>query len=200
MAEALHRVGIFGGTFDPVHLGHLVAAEQAREQARLDQVAFVPAARPPHKMERSLTPFGHRVEMLSLAVAGHSAFRVEELERDRPGPSYTVDTLEELHRTLPDAELALVLGADCLPDLKTWREPERIGRLAEIVLVPRPGIATAEEEAATPIRIGTTVKMPLVDISSHDIRQRVSERRSIRYLVPRAVECYIETHSLYRSE
>ena len=194
------RIGVFGGTFDPVHLGHLIAAEQAREQARLDQIAFVPAARPPHKMERSLTPFAHRVEMLSLAIAGHPAFRVEELERDRPGPCYTVDTLEELHRSSPDAELALVLGADCLPDLTTWREPERIGRLAEIVLVPRPGVTVAQEKTATSIRIGTTVEMPLVDISSHDIRQRVSARRSIRYLVPRAVECYIESHSLYRSE
>jgi nicotinate-nucleotide adenylyltransferase len=194
------RIGVFGGTFDPAHLGHLVAAEQAREQARLDQVAFVPAARPPHKMERSLTPFGHRVEMLSLAIAGHPAFRVEELERDRPGPSYTVDTLEELHQRLPDAELALVLGADCLPDLTTWREPERIGQLAEIVLVPRPGVAVAQEKTVTPIRIGTIIEMPLVDISSHDIRQRVSARRSIRYLVPRAVECYIESHLLYRSE
>ena len=118
----------------------------------------------------------------------------------RPGPSYTVDTLEELHRRLPDAELALVLGADCLPELTTWRAPERIERLAEIVLVPRPGITAPEEQTATPIRIGTIVEMPLVDISSHDIRQRVSARRSIRYLVPRAVECYIETHSLYRSE
>src|SRR5262245_54450484 len=110
------RLGIFGGTFDPVHFGHLILAEQAREQGRLDQVLFVPAARPPHKEERALTPFAQRVEMLNLAIAGHAAFRIEELERDRPGPSYTVDTLEELRRRQPDAELWLIVGSDMLND------------------------------------------------------------------------------------
>ena len=112
----MQRIGIFGGTFDPVHLGHLIMAEQAREQAGLDQVWFVPAARPPHKLDRPLTAFHHRVEMLALAVAGHSAFRVNELEKDRSGPSYTVDTLEELHRRHPDTAMHLLLGSDNLPD------------------------------------------------------------------------------------
>src|ERR1700731_536182 len=124
------RIGVFGGTFDPVHLGHLIAAEQAREQARLDQVVFVPAARPPHKPRESLAPFGQRAEMLALAIAGHAAFRLDDLEKDRPGPSYTADTLEELHRRQPDASFALILGADCLPELATWRDPGRIGHLA----------------------------------------------------------------------
>src|SRR5437870_4749134 len=106
------RLGIFGGTFDPVHLGHLILAEEAREQGRLEQVLFVPAARPPHKQEQPLTPFAQRVEMLSLALAGNPAFRIEQLERDRPGPSYTVDTLEELRRRQPDAELWLIVGSD----------------------------------------------------------------------------------------
>src|SRR5882724_7414993 len=105
------RVGIFGGTFDPVHLAHLVLAEQCREQGRLDEVRFVVAARPPHKSQ-VLTPFAQRVEMLSLAVSGQPAFRVEEVERDRPGPSYTADTLEELHRRDPSAELVLIIGSD----------------------------------------------------------------------------------------
>src|SRR5438045_5686778 len=106
------RIGVFGGTFDPVHLAHLIVAEQCREQARLERVLFVPAARPPHKPERVLTPFERRVEMLALAVAGQPAFQVDELEKDRPGPSYTVDTLEALRAKFPDAELCLVMGGD----------------------------------------------------------------------------------------
>src|SRR5438309_1338792 len=120
------RVGVFGGTFDPVHQGHLILAEQCREQARLDQVWFIPAARPPHKQDQPLTAFSHRVEMLALAIAGQPAFRIDDLERARPGPSYTADTLAELHQHHPDAELLLMLGADCLPDLSHWYEPERI--------------------------------------------------------------------------
>jgi nicotinate-nucleotide adenylyltransferase len=191
-------IGVFGGTFDPVHLGHLVAAEQSREQARLDEVLFVPAARPPHKSRESLSPFGQRAEMLALAIAGHPAFRLEELEKDRPGPSYTADTLEELHRSQPDARFALILGADCLPELAGWRDPGRIGNLAEIIVVPRAGNEPAKQLVPRSVNIRTTLEMPLIEISSHDIRRRVAQGRSIRYLVPRAVECYIETHGLYR--
>jgi nicotinate-nucleotide adenylyltransferase len=191
-------IGVFGGTFDPVHLGHLIAAEQAREQARLDEVVFVPAARPPHKPRESLAPFGQRAEMLALAIAGHPAFRLDDLEKDRPGPSYTADTLEELHRRHPDASFALILGADCLPELATWRDPGRIGHLAEIIVVPRAGTGPAERSVPPSVKIKTILEMPLIDIASHDVRRRVAEGRSIRYLVPRAVECYIETHGLYR--
>jgi nicotinate-nucleotide adenylyltransferase len=192
------QIGVFGGTFDPVHLGHLIAAEQAREQARLDQVVFVPAARPPHKTRESLAPFGQRAEMLALAIAGHPPFRLDDLEKDRPGPSYTADTLEELHRRQPDASFALILGADCLPELATWRDPGRIGHLAEMIIVPRSGTSPAERSVPPSVKIKTILEMPLIGISSHDVRRRVAEGRSIRYLVPRAVECYIETHRLYR--
>jgi nicotinate-nucleotide adenylyltransferase len=191
-------IGVFGGTFDPVHLGHLIAAEQAREQARLDQVVFVPAARPPHKQRESPAPFGQRAEMLALAIAGHPAFRLDELEKDRPGPSYTADTLEELHRRQPDASFALILGADCLPELATWRDPGRIGHLADIIVVPRSPTSPAAQNVPHSVKIKTTLEMPLIGISSHDIRRRVAEGRNIRYLVPRAVQCYIETHGLYR--
>ena len=133
------RIGVFGGTFDPVHLGHLILAEQAREQAQLDQVWFVPAARPPHKPDRALTALHHRVEMLALAVAGQPAFVINELEKDRPGPSYTVETLQELHRRHADIDWHLLVGADCLPDLPTWREPVRIAELARLVIPARPG-------------------------------------------------------------
>src|SRR6516225_5688584 len=120
------RIGVFGGTFDPVHLGHLILAEQCREQAKLDQVLFVPAARPPHKQDQSLTPFAHRVDMLRLAVAGHPVFQIDELEKNRSGLSYTADTLEELHRREPEGELWLMVGSDCLPDIPGWHEPARM--------------------------------------------------------------------------
>src|SRR5579862_1416802 len=126
------RIGIFGGTFDPVHLGHLISAEQAREQAQLDQVWFVPSARPPHKLEQPITPFERRVEMLQLALAGQPNFVVDLIEKDRPGPSFTVDTLADLKRTHSRDEFFLILGADCLADFHTWRQPERILELATL--------------------------------------------------------------------
>src|SRR5581483_2585790 len=136
--ERTMRIGVFGGTFDPVHLGHLIVAEQCREQGQLDEVLFIPAARPPHKLDRPLTPFTQRVEMLQLTLAGNPAFRRDEVDKNRPGPSYTVDTLEDLHRRDPGAELFLIIGADCLPDLPTWREPSRIAERAGFLVVPRP--------------------------------------------------------------
>src|SRR5689334_15801292 len=121
MPEAPKKVGIFGGTFDPGHLGHLIMAEQCREQAELDQGGFVPAARPPHKQDQPLTAFVQRVEMLALAIAGMPAFRVDELEKDRPGPSYTAEPLQELQARNPDTQFALLLGSDTLPDLPGWK-------------------------------------------------------------------------------
>ena len=199
------RIGVFGGTFDPVHFGHLILAEQCREQARLDVVLFIPAARPPHKSERALTPFHHRAEMLRLAVAGHPPFRVDELEKDRPGPSYTAETLQALHEREPGAELFLVIGADCLPDLPAWYQPARILELAGLLVVPRRDwpMRTADElradlglPADRPLRV-QAVEMPLIEISSRDLRRRAAEGRSLRYQLPRAVECYLETHHLY---
>src|SRR3954447_934550 len=133
------RVGVFGGTFDPIHLGHLILAEQCREQGQLDQVWFVPSARPPHKDAPAITPFAQRVEMLQLAVAGQPAFRVDELEKDRPGPSFTADTLEAIQRRQPQDELFLLLGADALHDLPAWHEPARIVRAATLLVSARPG-------------------------------------------------------------
>jgi nicotinate-nucleotide adenylyltransferase len=199
------RLGIFGGTFDPVHIAHLVLAEQCREQGRLDEVRFVLAARPPHKPEPH-APFAQRVEMLSLAIAGQPAFRVEQIERDRPGPSFTADTLDALHQREPDAELVLIVGADSLRDLPSWYEPARIVRRAELLVVARPDapIYPTEElrrmlhlDAATPLRI-QTAKVPLMAIASRDLRRRLSEGRSVRYMVPRAVEAYIADKELYR--
>jgi nicotinate-nucleotide adenylyltransferase len=201
------HIGIFGGTFDPVHLGHLILAEQCREQAQLDRVLFIPAARPPHKLDQPLTPFAQRVEMLALAIAGNPAFQVDELEKDRPGPSYTVDTLEELHRRHPADQLTLLVGSDTLADLAHWRAPERIGRLADVLVTARPGwsLANLEETRATlslpaDLRLTQLVHVPHIDISSRDLRRRAAEGRSLRYLVPRAVECYVQAHRLYQSK
>lgn len=189
------RIGIFGGTFDPVHLAHLVLAEQCREQAQLDHVLFVVAARPPHKQEQPLAPFSRRVEMLELALAGYPVFQISQIEKERPGPSYTVDTLRQVRQLHPDASLFLLLGSDCLPDLPHWHEPEQIASLAQLLVVARPGwqLPVAVPD---PFRY-QVIEAPLLDISSSDLRVRIRERRSVRYLIPRAVECYIETHGLY---
>jgi nicotinate-nucleotide adenylyltransferase len=200
------RIGIFGGTFDPIHLGHLIVAEQCREQARLDQVLFVPAARPPHKVEHQLTPFVQRVEMLQLACAGYPAFQIDEMEKDRPGPSFTVDTVEQSHGRHPDAELFLLLGADTLHDLPRWHEPARIAQLAELLVVPRSDwVMLSPEELRRSLRLPADaplrmerISVPTIGIASRDLRRRAAEGSSLRFLMPRAVEVYIQEKRLYR--
>jgi nicotinate-nucleotide adenylyltransferase len=199
------KIAVFGGTFDPVHLGHLIMAEQCREQARLDQVWFVPAARPPHKREGELTAFARRAEMLALAVAGHPAFGVEEIEKDRPGPSYTADTLQELAKSHPDVDWHFILGSDSLPDLPLWHEPARILKMARLLVVARPGhpiMPPDELKKMLRLPIGEELRMqvvhsPLIEISSTDLRRRAKEGCSLRYLVPPAVDCYIAEKQLY---
>lgn len=198
------RLGIFGGTFDPVHDGHLVLAEQCREQCRLDEVWFVPAGSPPHKSAIGITSGNHRAEMLELAIAGHEAFRVNRLELARQGPSYTVETLQQLHAEESSRELFFLIGADSLVDLPMWREPRQIADLATLVVVNRGGLPTPDLAPLVPV-LGEAaiarvqvVSIPALDISSRDLRRRVRKGRSVRYLTPRAVECYIATHGLYR--
>jgi nicotinate-nucleotide adenylyltransferase len=201
------RVGIFGGTFDPVHLGHLVLAEQCREQGRLDEVWFVPAAVPPHKQTQPISRFEQRVEMIELAIAGNVAFRVESIELERPGPNYTADTLEELKRRHPGTEFFLLIGSDSLSDLPMWYQPRRIVENAGLLVMLRaqyPPSGAEELRAAlalpeeVPLRIEWVQAPPLIDIASRDLRRRIAEGRSIRYLVPRAVEIYIAEKHLYR--
>ncbi len=132
------RLGLFGGTFDPIHLGHLILAEQCREACRLDRVWFVVAGAPPHK-RGDRTPVFHRIEMARIAIAGHQAFEVSDIEARRPGPHYSVDTLEAVHRERPGDDLFFLIGADGLVDLPTWRDPAGIARLATIVVVNTPG-------------------------------------------------------------
>ena len=199
------RLGLFGGSFDPVHYGHLLLAECCREQCRLDRVWFLPAAVPPHKQGRQLTPAAVRIEMLQLAIAGHEAFAVDRYEVDRGGVSYTVDTLRHFRGGDPDGELFLLMGADMLHDLPQWREADKICQLAIPVVVRRPGVGELDfgclAGLASPERIELArrhqVDMPQIGLSSTDIRRRVAEGLSIRYHSPRAVEKYIETHQLY---
>ncbi|HEY3968812.1 MAG TPA: nicotinate-nucleotide adenylyltransferase [Planctomycetaceae bacterium] len=199
------RLGIFGGTFDPVHYGHLLLAEQCREQCRLDQVWFIPAGIPPHKVSRTIAPARARAEMLELAIAGHESFRVDRREIDRTSPCFTVDTLREIHTEDPARELYFLMGGDSLLDFPTWRDPRGIVELAQLAVVNRH--AEIVPSVMEPFRhlLGTElmarihpVTIPGVDISSSDIRLRVHDRRSVRFMMPRAVECYIEQHNLYR--
>ena len=194
------RLGLYGGTFDPIHLGHLVLAEQCREACGLDRVWFVVAGTPPHKTGER-TPVAHRLEMARVATAGHPAFEVSEVEASRPGPHYSVETLAEVRRERPGDELFFLIGADSLIDLPSWRQPEVIARAATIVVVNRPGIDPERTAAlpdfgpgAFPLR---AVSVPPIGIASHDLRRRRAEGRSIRYMVPRGVEAYIEANGLY---
>ncbi len=195
------RLGLFGGTFDPIHLGHLVLAEQCREACGLDRVWFVVAGSPPHKPGER-TPAAHRLEMARIAVAGHPAFAVSEVETRRPGPHYSVETLEAVRLERPGDDLFFLIGADSLADLPFWREPEAIVRLATVVVVNRPGIDPGEP-GARPVfgpdaHAMRDVTIPPIGIASHDLRRRLAEGRSVRYMVPRGVEAYIDAQGLYR--
>jgi nicotinate-nucleotide adenylyltransferase len=188
------RVGIFGGTFDPPHLGHLVAASDALRALRLERVLFVASAIPPHKRERVRTPAATRLEMVGAAIAGDPRFAADGLELRREGPSYTADTLRELHRRAPADELFLLLGADAVRDLPTWHQPAEVARLAALAAMTRAGEGT---DPALPYP-AMPVPVTRVDISATEIRRRVAAGESIRYLVPEAVRAIIERDGLYR--
>ncbi len=200
------RLGVFGGSFNPVHYGHLLLAESCREQCALDEVWFVPAARPPHKQGESLASGQERIEMLDLAIGGHEPFVVSRIEIDRDGLSYTVDTLRDISVQRSDAELFFLMGADSLADWPSWRAPDEICRLATPVVVRRTGSPSPSLDAFRPfadsIQIekiaANQVQSPLIELSSSAIRQSVSDGLSVRYQVPRAVEKYIESSGLYQ--
>jgi nicotinate-nucleotide adenylyltransferase len=200
------RLGLYGGSFDPVHYGHLLLAECCRETLALDEVWLIPAAVPPHKQDRERAAAKHRFEMLELALGGHEQLKASRIEIDRGGVSYTVDTLEAVHQQLPGASLYLLMGADSLHDLPTWRQPQRICELSIPAVVRRGG--APEPDFSVLDRLVTTerlaeirasqVKMPLIDLSSTDLRNRALAGQSLRYRTPRAVDKYIETHGLYK--
>jgi nicotinate-nucleotide adenylyltransferase len=204
------RVGILGGTFDPVHYGHLLIAEEIAETLELDRVYFVPAATPPHKLGATISTAEDRAAMLELAIAGNDRFALCRIELGRKGPSYTVDTLEKLtdeaHSQEVERDFYLIVSCEAADDLPTWRAPARILELARLVMVPRPGFVMPDPDAlactvgAPPGagRILVVDTLPLAH-SASDIRRRAAAGRTIRYLVPPAVEAYICDHRLYRS-
>lgn len=186
------RLGIFGGTFDPPHIGHLIAAQAVHEQLGLDRVLFVPAGVPPHKRDEEITAGDLRLEMLRAAVPEDDRFEVSDVELERDGPSYTVDTLRRLRTDHPDAELFLAIGADQLSEFGSWKDPDEIAALATLVTFGRSGESPDAERWPA-----EKVDVPEVDLSSTLIRQRVADGRPIRYLVPPGVEKIIRVRGLY---
>jgi nicotinate-nucleotide adenylyltransferase len=197
------KVGVFGGTFDPIHLGHLAAAEAIWSALELDKVIFVPAGQPWMKGGTPVSPVKDRVEMVRLAVSRRKAFELSTIEADRSGPSYAVDTMYALRRQLGSgSDLFFLLGSDALIDIAKWREPQQLIELCQLVAFARPGVglpAMGDLEAAVPgiSQRLVLVEVPQVDVQATAVRRRIAEGRSVRRLVPRAVERYILEHGLY---
>jgi nicotinate-nucleotide adenylyltransferase len=198
------RVGILGGTFNPPHLGHLVCAQEAYRELELDRVMLIPARIPPHKPVEHEPGAGHRLELCRLAVRGDGRFAVSDIELRRDGPSYTVDTLEQLSTEAPGTELFLIVGGDIAAGLPRWREPERVLELATLAIAKRRGTARGAVETALSTLRGADrarfFRMPRIGVSSTMIRRRVRAGQPIRYLVPDSVAHYIERHGLYTAE
>ena len=196
------RVGILGGTFNPPHLGHLVCAQEAYRQLDLDEVLFIPARIPPHKPVTDEPGVGHRLEMCRLAVGADERFNVSELEVDRDGPSYTVDTLMELKTSAPSNELVLILGGDIAAGLPQWHRAEQVLELSTPAVTLRPGTSRDQVDGAlSQLRGGERAEffeMPKIGVSSTMVRERVRSGKPIRYLVPDAVAEHIELGGLYR--
>ena len=200
------QFGVLGGTFDPIHMGHLIIAQEVVSALRLDKLFFLPAGDPPHKRNHTITPAPQRVRMVELAIGGNSAFALSLVDIERPGPSYTVDTLRLLHEQWGlETAIAFVIGWDMLDDLLTWHDPAGMVQQADkLVAVHRPGYQVdpdylAQLEKALPglKRRITPLEAPQIAISSSDLRERVASGRPIRYQIPEAVEQYILAHGLY---
>ena len=198
------RFGVFGGTFDPIHIGHLIMAELAREMANLSRVMFVPAGQPWLKSDRAVSSAAQRVEMVRIATESNACFGVSTVDVERPGPSYTVDTIEALRSQWGQrSHLFVMLGVDAMLSLPEWKDPNRLVRECEFVVLPRCGVSRDELgrlEADIPAITDRLVWLPVpeIGISSTDIRDRVSRGLSVRYLVPEGVEAYIREQGLYR--
>jgi nicotinate-nucleotide adenylyltransferase len=209
------RIGILGGTFNPIHLGHLRSAEEVREAQRLDRILFVPSATPPHKRRQGLVSAEHRLAMVRLAVAGNPRFKVSSIEMERPGHSYSVDTLRAFRARMPGVAFSFIVGADAFREIDTWREYESIFSLCDVVVTSRPPHDDTSLAEALPVavqaqfcyvrnvlehRTGNRIifqRISDLDISASSIRQRLARGLSIRYLVPVPVERYIACHELY---
>jgi len=192
------KLGIFGGTFDPVHHGHLIVAEAVRESVGLDRILFVPTLISPHKQDADATPATQRLAMLREAVKPNPFFEVLDIEIERGGVSYTVDTLRALGQSNPGDALYLLIGADNLREFGTWREPSEILKLGTLVVMDRPGFPAGGEEPVLPART-IRCRVPAIDISGTEIRRRVKEGLPISFLVPPPVARFIGRHRLYLS-
>jgi nicotinate-nucleotide adenylyltransferase len=192
------RIGIMGGTFDPIHHGHLVAAEEARHAFDLERVVFVPAGSPWQKASSDVTAASDRYEMVRAGIADNRGFEASLVDIEREGPTYTVDTLRSIASQRPDADLYFITGADAVLQILSWKEPDELLAMATFVAVTRPGYELSKLD---PVRVRdhvTTLEIPALAISSTDIRRRVAQGRPIRYLVPGRVAAYISEHGLYR--
>ncbi len=192
------NIGLFGGSFDPPHLAHLIVAETVREQFRLDQIWWIPAFEPPHKVEEALAASHHRLAMTRRATQGNPGFATSEVEVRRAGISYTVETVRALQETHPDYAFSLLLGGDSLHDFGSWYQPEEILARVPLIVYQRPGAAGEAPVASFLEGRVRFASAPLIDLSATEIRARVRAGRSIRYLVPDAVRAYIEEQGLYR--
>jgi nicotinate-nucleotide adenylyltransferase len=213
------RIGIFGGTFNPVHLGHLRSAEEVREAFALDRIYFVPASQPPHKKTNALADAKHRLRMVELAVADNPSFIASAIELERSGPSYSIDTIRRFHTDLPDAVFFFILGLDAFREIHTWKEYTLIPSLCNLIVTSRPGLSTSSIDQFIPVALQTTLwydpalkmyrhtsghclvfhEIQGLNISASQVRQIVRQRKSLRYLVPSAVEAYITEHTFYHN-
>lgn len=216
------KLGILGGTFNPIHVGHLAAAEEVRERLDLERILFIPSFLPPHKDDEAIPPAAQRLAMVKIAIAGNPQFSLSDIEVQRGGKSYTVDTVTDLHRAYPGAEIFFITGLDSFLDIQTWKDWERLLGLCSFVVLSRQGHAftdlvnlpfmktskqklevldsgeQARINAETPAGMSIWLEqVPLYDISSTDIRKRIRQGRSIKYLLPDAVETYIINNTLY---
>jgi nicotinate-nucleotide adenylyltransferase len=190
------RIGIMGGTFDPIHHGHLVAASEVATRFQLDEVIFVPTGEPWQKTHRRVSPAEHRYLMTVIATASNPRFWVSRVDIDREGPTYTIDTIRDIRAQRPDAELFFITGADALEQILSWKNAEDAMRMAQFVGVTRPGYELTADHL--PEDAVTLVDVPAMAISSSDCRDRVRELRPVWYLVPDGVVQYISKHGLYR--
>jgi len=188
------KIGILGGTFNPIHIGHLILAEEAREKLKLDKVIFVPTYLPPHKDNSGIAEAGDRFKMLKLAIKGNKYFLASDIEIKRDGKSYTIDTIRELKKIYPKDDLCFITGSDLLKYLNDWKDLPEILKMVKFVVATRPGYLLEK----IPSYI-STVAIRAVDVSAFEVRQAVKEGRSFRYLVPEAVNDYIVKHRLYKN-
>jgi len=192
------RLGILGGTFDPIHSGHLILAEQLKDELKLQKVIFIPSANPPHKENHPVSPAKDRLKMVKIAIQDNPDFLISDIELRRGGKSYTIDTLARLVKFYKDSELFFLLGSDAIDELPTWKEPDKIFQKVKVVIALRPGFDRINQKNRF-VQKSLVVPINGLNISSSQIRERIREGKSIRYLVPPGVEKFIRSKKLYRS-